>query len=1664
MDTPQGERGKTLRSWLVAHWPTIAQIAAAVLGLAIVTGLVTCEGRERERVYVQALWPSKLSPDVGSKLPVAIHDDLGGPAIGARVRLFAHLQGGYHSSAEMIEAYIDDGLLEVGSGEAHGDGLVILDIPRARPSETAELSSRPAGAEGSSRPAGAEGSDRVLRFIESKTPGDARVTWLLVTQYRGMTRMHTAELAATSSTLGALTLDRPLYQPGQTVDMRLVAVSSETGRPRQIDVTWEVHDPRGNLVMRESGVTSALGIAAESFPLADGGLQGEYQVTASWSGDRVTRAFEVRPFRLPRFKVEVLPDVSVVEPGATLTGKVLVLHTYGEPVEGADVRVDVETTPAWPLSPIRSQTNAEGLVTFEIAVPSNVAGGTEIGLAAVASANTGRTEIGRGSARVAGHRLGIELLAASRGWFTWSQLNRGYVIVADAVGRPIPNAEVTLHLPEERGERETTGTSDAKGRVPISWTPHHNAGSTVSAVIMVDGRRTALNLSPQVEYSASDLRTEQLMATAGDSIAVSMSPQAQARVLALRSRGLPLSAVTVAPGASSAVIEVPRNAAGYAEIVGVSNAGGSAPVPLWIRQPGGDEVSIGTSASHTPGTVAEVQLAFPAEIGAETSGQQPPVAFGLIGVDEALYALEERTDIPLAVVLRETPAIVAAAVPMLQAVDAADPIDIEIAAAKFHAATVGQHITPTVASSDVTHEFIERKRRPIRVGWLVIVGLVVLTLVVATIRATAQAFERNAFTGSRVGLALGTAFAAGLVATVYFGATGPRKFTGALSMWVAIVGCWIIVAAYEDDTLPLRGWLLGSLGAAYSASLGVVVLESLRHFRGQADDAFIYACIVLPAIVFAIEVVLWTFVLLHRGRRKVALGLASLVGLAGLAPLAWTMDSRGRPNYERVAAMPSTFESADGRFADQATSPAVAPQAEPEPTNGIPGTANPVDGDAGPRVRSWFPETMVWLPEIASDAEGRATATFTVPDSVTTFRLNAYANTWDGRFGEARHPFVVIQPYFVELDLPTHLISGDRIEVPVSLVNRNDTPLEVRLIAAGEGVLVVTPLESATFELPPRGRTVTTVQVTATGFGEGSITVTSISSDGSHGDAIRRSARVEPDGRWVDTSTSGLIGDGWDASYVVPPSALAGTAEARVAVYPSLVADALEGLGEMLRQPMGCFEQTSSATYPNVMVLQALRATEPTAWAEGEKDWHERLDAASDLVAIGYQKMLRFQNPDGGFALYPELDSDLLLTAYGLMQLAEMAKVYAVDPNVISRAVRYVLDRQTEPGQWPVYAAHLSGSHTAGDDVGQVRANAFLLLALAMSPDRDNNKAQAIQAAADRIAKRIESVRSNNTLAFAANALVAAKHPSAASVLARLEGSVQRDEHGAYWSSDQVTWCGGYGHWADVETTAVATHAFLEAQAGADLLPQLLRSIARNRSIHGGWGSTHTTAWTLRTLAKLREQGNRPTELRLQLNGRAMTGADGVAAEGTLTIDPSDELRREFFERPLLAGPGHLTVASTERSTAMIQLVTRFASGWNTPDANRQDEPFALELTLSTRDMVMGQKIDAFASVANASESPRRNAIVEAPLPPGAFVETDVLDRLVEQGAISLYEVLPTHVRFYIDIIPAQTKIVLGYSFIPLVRGAFSLPSITAYPFYAPTPRAEADAGDATTR
>ncbi len=375
--------------------------------------------------------------------------------------------------------------------------------------------------------------------------------------------------------------------------------------------------------------------------------------------------------------------------------------------------------------------------------------------------------------------------------------------------------------------------------------------------------------------------------------------------------------------------------------------------------------------------------------------------------------------------------------------------------------------------------------------------------------------------------------------------------------------------------------------------------------------------------------------------------------------------------------------------------------ANPEPKSD---SAAHVSTTPAPRVREWFPETLLWRPELVTDDEGRASLQIDLADSITTWRLSASAISAAGSLGVAQEPIRVFQPFFVDLNLPVSLTRGDEVAVPVVVYNYLEKPLSVEIELADEPWferlnppkrkldLAASEVRSVSYRLRARkvGRHELSVHASADGVA----------------DAIKRTVDVTPDGRRVEQTASGTLDRPADIAWSLPADAIEGSAHATVKIFPSTFSQLIEGLDGIFQMPYGCFEQTSSTTYPNVLALDYLRRTKKNA---------PSIEAtAKQFIHLGYQRLLSFEIPGGGFDWFGNPPANRTLTAYGLMEFADMVRVHDVDPKLIERTRSWLLEQQSPDGSWAAEGRQFyhEDPTRVGGDLAQLSTTAYIAWAV----------------------------------------------------------------------------------------------------------------------------------------------------------------------------------------------------------------------------------------------------------------------------------------------------------------------------------------------------------------
>ncbi|MBM3794881.1 MAG: hypothetical protein FJW31_12605 [Acidobacteria bacterium] len=340
--------------------------------------------------------------------------------------------------------------------------------------------------------------------------------------------------------------------------------------------------------------------------------------------------------------------------------------------------------------------------------------------------------------------------------------------------------------------------------------------------------------------------------------------------------------------------------------------------------------------------------------------------------------------------------------------------------------------------------------------------------------------------------------------------------------------------------------------------------------------------------------------------------------------------------------------------------------------------SSPSASEPGARVRSYFPEALYINPEIVTAGNGEASVVIPIADSITTWRMAMMASTTRGALGSGSSSLKVFQEFFADLDLPVTLTQGDRVSIPVAAYNYAGAADDVALRLEPADWFSLADGDTADKHVAVENGCVGGAQFTleARRIGKFQLKLAAKLVGTKFSDIVVREIEVVQNGREQNLVVNGRLEPAAPAIHDVtfPAHSIPEASKIYVRLYPGPLSQVVDGMDAILRMPYGCFEQTSSATYPNVLALEYLKRSKKLTPQVRAK--------AEGFIVNGYQRLLTYEVPGGGFSWFGNPPANKILTSYGLMEFFDMAKVHDVDPRLIERTQAWLAAQQKPDGSW----------------------------------------------------------------------------------------------------------------------------------------------------------------------------------------------------------------------------------------------------------------------------------------------------------------------------------------------------------------------------------------------
>jgi uncharacterized protein YfaS (alpha-2-macroglobulin family) len=665
-------------------------------------------------------------------------------------------------------------------------------------------------------------------------------------------------------------------------------------------------------------------------------------------------------------------------------------------------------------------------------------------------------------------------------------------------------------------------------------------------------------------------------------------------------------------------------------------------------------------------------------------------------------------------------------------------------------------------------------------------------------------------------------------------------------------------------------------------------------------------------------------------------------------------------------------------------------------------------------VRSYFPEALYINPEIITDGSGHAQITIPMADSITTWQMAMLASTRAGALGTGTSSLKVFQDFFVDLDLPVTLTQGDRVSIPVAVYNYTSAHGDVTLSVKPDDWFALVD-DNASKDVTVEGGHVGGSQFTlqANRIGKFKLTLSAkMRGKDQRQDIVVREIEVVPNGREQNIVFNGRLESSVSHTVSFPANAIPDASKVFVRLYPGPLSQVIEGMDGILRMPSGCFEQTSSSTYPNVLALDYMRRTKKLA-----PEVHAK---AEGFIANGYQRLLTFEVPGGGFSWFGQAPANKILTAYGLMEFSDMAKVYDIDTRLIERTRDWLAGLQQPDGSWKPDTNFINEGATNRFNSDVLRITAYIAWAL----ENSGYQGPAVERAKRYIETHSEPKADAYTLAVLANFAVdygKDREFTRQAMQQLLDARTEKDDQ-AFWTSAET---GVYsaGSSASIETTGLAVQALLKWGQASEVSRKALNFITAKKDASGNWGTTQATIMALRALLLASEKSSADVRgaVSVTLNGKVIQRLE-------LTPENNDLLHQ--FVLPGIGATNEIKLQFQGTGGLAYQVAARYFVPW---EDKSEREAFSIDVSYDRTRLAENDIATATATIKSNLNKTAKMVMVDLGIPPGFDLLSEDLQSYSEKsvgnrgGHLEKFSLTATQAILYFDALAPHQTITLHY-------------------------------------
>lgn len=656
--------------------------------------------------------------------------------------------------------------------------------------------------------------------------------------------------------------------------------------------------------------------------------------------------------------------------------------------------------------------------------------------------------------------------------------------------------------------------------------------------------------------------------------------------------------------------------------------------------------------------------------------------------------------------------------------------------------------------------------------------------------------------------------------------------------------------------------------------------------------------------------------------------------------------------------------------------------------------------------RSDFRENIYWNPLVQTNKDGVADIEWYNSDATTTFRAIAEGTSTNGLIGRTEATYAVQNALALDAKIPPYLTVGDKVLIPLNLKNNTSNVMILNIDKkTSDGFIIGKYTDTITLEKGEAKQIL--IPLEATNPVVGTIKFTATSNFGKEKLVLPIEAAEK--GFAVTVTSAGTE----SGKFNIPiNNMIPGSLKTELKVFHSIEGQLLDGIESMLREPHGCFEQTSSSTYPNIFVLKYLK--------ESGKSNPEIEKKAMQYIQDGYHRLIGFETKENGFEWFGKAPAHEALTAYGLLEFTDMKDFVEVDKKMLERTKEFLLKRRDGNGGFQIK----SGGYDQFASVPGKISNIYIVYALTQA-GIGNEILPEYKAAVSKAIESKDAYQLAMMAIAASNMKDAANYAKLMALLGDSFASKDLFAETSVVNSRDLS--------LKIESMSLYVLALArEQKPDFARMATLLSKIVSSKTNYG-YGSTQATVLALNaivTYSKLINVSANGSQPIFTLNKKEIKLGDSTAY---YILKQGDNIFTSKYPAGAQAAPysfqvSYQTYTPPNSAKAALQIST----------------------TMSNATSKVGETVRMTINVSNKQDILQPMAIAKIGIPAGLSLQTWQLKSLTDKQQVAYYELFDNYlVLYWMGFSPNETK-TIGLDLKAEVPGTYKAKASNTYLYYTP--------------